>query len=60
MIIAEPRTIALPVSWPGHGRASLDGGHGGGYKRAMMCPFGIATRLCGRITGPARSQAAPG
>jgi len=55
MIIADLRRIALPFPQPGRGRASLDGGHGGGYKRAMMCPFGIATRLCGRITGPARN-----
>ncbi len=54
MIIAEPRMIALPDSQPGRGRASLDGGQDGGYKRAMTCPFGIATRLSGRITGPAR------
>jgi hypothetical protein len=54
MIVAGPRIIAMPASQPECGRASLDGGHGGGYKRAMMCPFGIATRLSGRITGPAR------
>ena len=54
MIVAESRIIALPDSPPGRGRASLDGGQDGGYKRAMTCPFGIATRLPGRITGPAR------
>jgi len=54
MIVADPRMIALPVSRPRRGRASLDGGHDGGYKRAMMCPFGIAIRLSSRITGPAR------
>jgi hypothetical protein len=32
----------------------LDGGHDRSYKRAMMYPFGIVTRLFGRITGPAR------
>jgi hypothetical protein len=35
-------------------RALLDGRHRRGYKRAMMYLFGIATRLTGRITGPAR------
>jgi hypothetical protein len=54
MIVAELRMISLPFPQPVRGGASLDGGHGGGYKRAMMCPFGIATRLFGRITGPAR------
>ena len=54
MIVAELRMIGLPDAQPGRGRASLDGGHGGGYKRAMIRPFGIATRLPGRITGPAR------
>jgi hypothetical protein len=36
------------------GRALLDGTNERGYKRAMMNLFGIAARLPGRITGPAR------
>jgi hypothetical protein len=35
-------------------RALLDGRHRRGYKRAMMYLSGIATRLTGRIIGPAR------
>jgi hypothetical protein len=38
----------------GGGRALLDGRPERSYKRAMMYLFSIATRLFGRITGPAR------
>jgi hypothetical protein len=54
MIIAEQGIITLPMPLMRCVRALLDGGHERGYKRAMKCPFTIATRFCGRITGPAR------